>query len=360
MKPTNLIRIAVPHSEVNARSWINFFPSRDRALGFGNSGGEDTAFNTLLLACMANSYVEGSSQLTGISGQTVRNHLRDKDPDMLILVNSDLIATLRVMGLLKKPLMIAMDWHDEMYYGNIDTEGVIGTKNSRDTNYAYEYATVSIVMKGLRFAIATIPVKEGSVLNMVRAAIHIVNNPGIKIRVLLMDGGFFSIDAINYLISNNINFIMHVPKMGKGSAEIDKLYTTKSHNRKKKDQATSRFVTIYGKDKKGEMVLYAFATNTTLPPICIFRIFKKRWGIETGYRMIRKFLAKTTSRRYTIRLLYFYLAVLLYNFWVLLNLRAHRRIIADVLKAMVTSILVTVNPFSTNLYLENKTSGGEF
>ena len=38
-----------------------------------------------------------------------------------------------------------------------------------------------------------------------------------------------------------------------------------------------------------------------------------------GYRMIRKFLARTTSKRHNIRLLYFYLAILLYNMFVAVN-----------------------------------------
>ena len=148
--------------------------------------------------------------------------------------------------------------------------------------------------------------------------------------------------------------------MEKGSVEIDKLYTTRSHNRKKEEQATFRLVTVYGRNKKGKTVLYAFATNTTLPSLSILRIFKKRWGIETGYRMIRKLLARTISGRYTIRLLYFFLAVLLYNFWVILNIKFRMRIIADALRVMVTSVLITVNPFMTNFYLENTGSGGDF
>ncbi len=155
---------------------------------------------------------------------------------------------------------------------------------------------------------------------------------------------------------------MHAPKLVKtcGNMETDKLYTTISHKRRKGEQATFRMVSIYGRERSGKTVLYAFATNTSLPPVSILKLFKKRWGIETGYRMIRKFLARTTSKRYSIRLLYFYLAVLLYNFWVLLNLKSRMRIIADVLRALVTSILVTVNPFLTNLSLENRTSGGDF
>ena len=61
---------------------------------------------------------------------------------------------MREKGLFRKPLTVAMDWHDEMYYGDIDAYGVIGTKNKAGTNYAYEYATASIVVKGIRFVIA--------------------------------------------------------------------------------------------------------------------------------------------------------------------------------------------------------------
>ena len=48
--------------------------------------------------------------------------------------------------------------------------------------------------------------------------------------------------------------------------------------------------------------MYILATNIDIPPIRVLKFFKKRWGIETGYRMIRKFLARTTSKRWRIRL----------------------------------------------------------
>lgn len=76
--------------------------------------------------------------------------------------------------------------------------------------------------------------------------------------------------------------------------------------------------------------------------------------------MIRKFLARTTSKRYSMRLLYFYLAFLLHNFWVLMNLKGRTRIIADVMRTLPISTLVTVNPYSTNLHLENRASEGVF
>ena len=201
MEPTRLMKIAMPHRKTDARSSLNFFGSLSGALGFEKSRSEELAFRTLLLASMTNSYVEGTSQVTGISGQTVRNHLRDRKPDTLLQINHDMIATLREMGILRKHMIVALDWHDEMYYGSLETEGIIGTKNKAGTNYAYEYATASIVVRRLRFAVAVVPVKKRSILDMVRTVIGIVEELGIRIGILL--GGCNNVpDILRYSVHN--------------------------------------------------------------------------------------------------------------------------------------------------------------
>lgn len=49
--------------------------------------------------------------------------------------------------------------------------------------------------------------------------------------------------------------------------------------------------------------------------------YANRWAIESEYRVIKKnFLAKTSTRDYSTRVLYWLLAVTLYNAWVLLDL----------------------------------------
>ena len=89
------------------------------------------------------------------------------------------------MRVLNKPLMVALDWHDEMYNGSLKMEGIIGTKNRAGTNYAYEYATASIVVRKLMFTIAVIPVKQRSVVDMIRTIMEIIDELGIKISILL-------------------------------------------------------------------------------------------------------------------------------------------------------------------------------
>lgn len=65
---------------------------------------------------------------------------------------------------------------------------------------------------------------------------------------------------------------------------------------------TSRLVAVNVKDKSGRVVLFVFATNTNLKARRIRRLFRKRWAIETSYRMINKLFAKTTSKLYLIRI----------------------------------------------------------
>ena len=199
----------MPGRSFTTGDYINFVQLIRESTGFKNSKSENLTFNTILLASMTNSYVEGSSKLTGISGQTVRNHLKNKNPEGLLQINAGLITAMKKKGIFRKPLKIAIDWHDEMYYGDIEADGVVGTKNKQGTNYAYEYATASVVLNGIRFAIAIIPVTERTALNMVYRLIEIIESCGIRIDVLLMDGGFFSTDLINYLNSIRINFIIH-------------------------------------------------------------------------------------------------------------------------------------------------------
>ena len=186
----------------------------------------------------------------------------------ITLMDADEVSASKITGKMdtnKTNVYLAIDWHDEMYYGNIETEGIIGTKNKAGTNYAYEYATASIVVKRKRFAIAAIPVTERTILEMVVKLLDIIKYHGIGVSALLMDGGFYSIDLINYLNSINMNFVMHAPKLRKecNGEEIDKKFTTSSHARRKRDQASFRLVSIYGYSRKGQ-VLYIFATNIAL------------------------------------------------------------------------------------------------
>ena len=60
-------------------------------------------------------------------------------------------------------------------------------------------------------------------------------------------------------------------------------------------------------------------TNMTKVSSKLALLYRKRWGIETGYREKNKFRIITTTRNHVIRFLFFTIAVLFYNMWILEN-----------------------------------------
>jgi len=75
-------------------------------------------------------------------------------------------------------------------------------------------------------------------------------------------------------------------------------------------------------------------------------MFRKRWAIETSYRMINQFLPKTTSKLYSLRKLYFYLAVLLYNIWVFMNYKREK------VTVQYVKFLLMIEALISNVYVK--------
>ncbi len=290
----------------------------------------------LITAAFDNDYVEGCAKTLHVCGQTVRNHLKQQDHNQLLQVNQQIIHEMKKKGALAKPLILAVDWHDEMYYGDPKTEGIVGAMPKQGSCLAYRFATISVLLNGERLTLAAVPMLDRCILWHAKRLLDSVFELGLSIELLLFDRGYFSTELINYLNQTGIKFIMHMPwhkeplKPG-----TDMLYTTTSHKHKVVEQASFRVVAV---EHKGKVLV--FATNTSFRRRKLHRLFRKRWGIETSYRLIGMFLAKTTSKLYVIRRLYFFLAVVLYNLWVLWNFRRRLAVSVYDLKFNVRLFLV--------------------
>jgi putative transposase len=102
--------------------------------------------------------------------------------------------------------------------------------------------------------------------------------------------------------------------------QIGVLKKTKQGRTKYKSGATN-FNLVIVKDDVG--IKRTFATNLGVEEKDVFNLFKlysKRWGIETSYRVKGEFKPKTTSKNYVVRLFYFLFSVCLYNLWVLASI----------------------------------------
>ena len=154
-----------------------------------------------------------------------------------------------------------------------------------------------------------------------------------------MDREFFSVDVMNRLKKMRQNFLVPCrlnPGIKKALAEYDRherkavsTYTMGSEDM----GATFTLVILPKADPKSSKVedkYIAFATNMqdALWNISIIpEEYRKRWGIETGYKEVEQLRARTTSRNHSLRLLYFYYALILYNAWLLANLGLARKFV---------------------------------
>ena len=244
------------------------------------------------------------------------------------------IAKARRKGLLKKPVLVAIDCHDEPYYGKEKPPEVKGTKKCKGTNYAYQYIVLDIVVEGQRFTIGILPVPSLiDANNLVKVLLKKVM-PLIDIEAVLLDRGFYSVAVICDIMELGLVFEMPAPRNEKVQKylalqrgfrfSIDP-YTVESKPR----SVTVTIVMAQSPRKVRELPdkdpLFVFFTNGSINEKLIqekIENYDCRWGIETGFRVRDDFLIQTTTRNPVIRYFFFVLAAMLYDNWLLVNILA--------------------------------------
>ncbi len=233
------------------------------------------------------------------------------------------LIQLRKQRMLWGSIILAIDFHDDRYYGDKDDDGVIGTKPERGTCYAFRIATIDIVMHGFRFTLAVMPFRKGmSNADIVEYLIGTVERY-VKIWGVLLDGGFYGVEVIKRLDKLNVKYVIRADKSKKLDNRLKRANKEKGHKSPwtVNKGAETTLVAVYDKKKNSEKEeWHAWVTNIDASPKKIGEIYKRRWGIETGYRVKGDFQANTCSRNFTVRIMYSLLAICLYNLWVLINL----------------------------------------
>ena len=87
-------------------------------------------------------------------------------------------------------------------------------------------------------------------------------------------------------------------------------------------------IIVEEKNKKtGKLEKHAYATNEEFDENdanlaeWLAALYSKRWGIESSFDVEKNsYLAKTASKNYSVRLFYFFFAVLLYDLWILADI----------------------------------------
>ncbi len=265
----------------------------------------------------------------------------------------------RRSGMLHNTDVVAIDATDVEYYGKGLKDVARKSKPKNGTSTFLSHITVhgigsddgsDLVLSSLQLP------KDAKLADFVSKMIRKASRSGTKIKTYLYDRGFFNVncmvaagkspgyyvmpavknkrikaaieehhhkkrDAISdYAMTNkegkSVTFRLVIVKKKEDEDENKDKDTDKNKN-KNKEECTEK-----KKEKKKETAddYLVFATNMHAKSVeaVIAQIpeeYRMRWGIETGFRVIKGVMGKTCSNSPAVRMLLFYMPLILYNLW---------------------------------------------
>lgn len=277
---------------------------------------------------------------TGVDGETIRGYLNEQirvdQLNQLEQQSNQILVTGLPRRLWKTALEIAIDLHDEPFYGHSPELLALtcGGEAHKGTTRFFRVATAYVIFKEMRLTLALLFVRpEDGLAEIVAALLRRLRILGIKVRRLYLDKGFCSIPIMRYLAQTNWSVLMACPIRGKkggtrglcqGQASYLTQHTFKSqtHGRYTTAVAVTRTYATHKrrKRKKGGLRWLVFVLiNAKIQPPIARKWYRRRFGIETSYRCMRQVRAWTTSRNGALRFLLLSLAFILINLWVQLR-----------------------------------------
>ena len=291
-------------------------------------------FNILVAAASKADTIESTASIlkNSCSGRNIRYHLNKfkNFQELENQLNEALISKLP-RRIKKRKLKLAVDLNLIPYYGEPtkhEQDYIYRSQAKNGTCSFYAYASLYIIAKNKRLTIAIVGVKKYYTnVAIITYLLDKINSLNLKIKRLYLDRGFYSSSVIKWLITLDIPFIMPAVRNGKTGGINQYLKGKKSYkttytmNQNKDNEITFDLCIIcrYGKGKRGKhgieylaYVVYKVDINLDY----ILEDYRKRFGIETSYRLKNICRIRTTNKNPIIRLLFVGISFLLVNIWI--------------------------------------------
>lgn len=236
----------------------------------------------------------------------------------------------------QKPVNVAIDEHDEPYFG-MDNRYLVGVgpRKFRGTNKAYRFATLESVKKGERFALAVMKRDQLDGIDNAREVEFLLRHAmelGVRIATVLIDRGYLDVGVMNKIDNMELEYIVPAkdnPKTLRFKAmkmrhsdDGFSCFTVKDTMSSGKEDAESTFVHViyYIGGRKHDFSFYTNIDVNENNVRDLAETYRERWGIENGYQEKADAKEKTHSPEMGVRYFLYFLSVLLYNTWILMNL----------------------------------------
>jgi len=271
-------------------------------------------------------------------GQTVFNRLEYSTIEQIetafFAILTSILKPIKLI-LRNRKVVLAFDETCEAFYGKVEKNAlwIHEYKPLRGCNGSFQFLTVSIVIGKGRFILGSLPIpRHWNKADYIEKLINHARKH-VKIEACLFDRGFNSYELIYRLRMHKLGYQI----LWKQDKEEETERWTKKEFRKMKAGELKevirqgifsrhkttykfkvRFILIkqykYKEDNKAYD--WVFATNLKLrSQMWYLRKYKKRWGIETVFRVTDELRIRTSTLKQTIRYFLFVFTCLMYNLW---------------------------------------------
>jgi len=292
----------------------------------------------LVAAAAERSSIESacSETETSPSGNRVREQLEEELPPTLeelrtleAAFNEVLVGNLPPR-ILNRNHQVAIDLVLIPYHGQPDQDEreIRRGKAKQGTTHFHCYATVYVILKNKRYTLALTYVwGDEKVIDVLKRLLARLKELNIGVKRLFLDRGFYNVQVIRYLKTQDIWFVMPIIVRGKKGGTRGLLRQQKKSGRTtytmcspKNGEVTFEvvFVQVYLKGKYGKhgRRWYGYAVyGVKAQPKQVYEMYRLRFGVETSYRMMNQVRARTTSRKPGLRLLLVGIAFTILNLW---------------------------------------------
>jgi Transposase DDE domain len=308
-------------------------------------------WNILVSAAARCTYIETvcNDLSTAPDGNTVRGYLNEQLTPKIIRAlqraSNHALASQLPVWLRDHPKEVALDLHDEPYYGKDDDpedpECWICRGEARaGTTRFYRCATAYVMHRDVRFTLAVEFVHPGDdLIQVVKRLLRRVKALKIKVKRAYLDKGFCSIPVLRglSLAEPDVSVIVAAPIKGKtgGTRALcqgRRSYRTE-HTFRSEDygELTVPVMVVRTRSKRRDgtyiwaWLVYVLLNVPDLTARQVRQAYRRRFGIESSYRLLEQVRGHTTARNAALRFLWIGIALLIGNIWIALHWMFLRR-----------------------------------
>lgn len=292
-------------------------------------------YNLLLKAVAEGSSIEGvcSDSCGVVDSNTLREQMnaalpaegiREQEAEM----NAALQAAIPV-GMPRGGLEVALDTHDEPFYGKTPElrAYTCKTRAKAGTTRFFRIASAYVIWRQVRLTLAlTYVLPEDDLPGVVERLLQRLGQVGLHATVLYLDKGFCSGDILRHLQRVRQAAVLACPIRGKtggirGLCQGQRGSFTSDYTFTDGTSARLTLVDTRVRDPKTQRKQRKWLAFVTVlldwTPRQVYSKYRRRFGIEASYRLLRQVKVLTNSRNPALRFFFFGLGLLMQNVWVL-------------------------------------------